>query len=502
MPRFIKTDKEYQRLMITIDLGKQIVPGSFEETISKVIDIIDTSIFEAKIKNDITGRPAYNPRILLKTILYAYSIGYFYSRRISKLCIDNVVMMALCENTTPDFTLIADFISSNEKEIIVLFQKVLLICEENKLLGHTTFALDGCKLPSNASKEWSGTFSELAKKSEKLKNKLEKIIDLHKSEDSNPINEEVEKHEKAAEKLNKSILKIDNFIEQEQKKIGKRSNENKSNITDNESAKMQTTHGVIQGYNGQAFVDAKHQVIVGAEVFGSGPDNNHLEPMIEVTEKNMKSIRKDEDYFEDKTLSADTGYFSENNLKYASDKKIDAYIPDQQFRKRDVRFKDKKEDHSKKSKRISREDFRYDENSDCVICPCGNKLALSKSEVIIKNITYKKYIGKKSFCSVCPDRNKCLRNEKTRYRVFQIAKDISGREYTKEMIAKIDTPEGRKKYSLRMGIVEPVFANIRIHKGLDRFTLRGKSKVNCQWLLFCIVHNIGKIMKYGQLQVN
>ena len=188
MPRFIKTDKEYQRLMITIDLGKQIVPGSFEETISKVIDIIDTSIFEAKIKNDITGRPAYNPRILLKTILYAYSIGYFYSRRISKLCIDNVVMMALCENTTPDFTLIADFISSNEKEIIVLFQKVLLICEENKLLGHTTFALDGCKLPSNASKEWSGTFSELAKKSEKLKNKLEKIIDLHKSEDSNPIN--------------------------------------------------------------------------------------------------------------------------------------------------------------------------------------------------------------------------------------------------------------------------------------------------------------------------
>lgn len=116
MPRFIKTDKEYQRLMITIDLGKQIVPGSFEETISKVIDIIDTSIFEAKIKNDITGRPAYNPRILLKIILYAYSIGYFYSRRISKLCIDNVVMMALCENTTPDFTLIADFISSNEKK--------------------------------------------------------------------------------------------------------------------------------------------------------------------------------------------------------------------------------------------------------------------------------------------------------------------------------------------------------------------------------------------------
>ena len=140
MPRFIKTDKEYQRLMITIDLGKQILPGSFEETISKVIDIIDTSNFEAKIKNDITGRPAYNPRILLKTILYAYSIGYFYSRRISKLCIDNVVMMALCENTTPDFTLIADFISSNEKEIIVLFLKQSLPWHSNTL-QHLTWIL-------------------------------------------------------------------------------------------------------------------------------------------------------------------------------------------------------------------------------------------------------------------------------------------------------------------------------------------------------------------------
>lgn len=409
-------------------------------------------------------------------------------------------MMSLAENTTPDFTLIACFISRNQKEIINLFQKVLLVCEENKLLGHTTFALDGCKLPSNASKEYSGTFEDLKKKSVKLKEKVKTIIELHKSEDSNLGNEEsMNSHEKSVDKLNKKIRKIEKFLEDENKREGKRGKENKSNITDNESAKMQTGHGVIQGYNGQAFVDDKHQVIVGAEVFGTGPDNDLLKPMIGRVLDNMKSIGKDEDYFAGKILTADTGYFSENNLKEASEKKLDAYIPDQQFRKRDIRFKDKDDHNPKKKDKYVKEDFKYDNEKDCYICP--NKCVLKKEGKVnkIKNFYYQKYIAKQRECSSCVLRKKCLRDEKTRKRTLMFQVKELDREYTKEMISKIDSPLGRKKYSLRMGIVEPVFANIRIHKRLDRFSLRGKRKVNCQWLLYCIVHNIGKIMRYGEL---
>jgi hypothetical protein len=90
-----------------------------------------------------------------------------------------------------------------------------------------------------------------------------------------------------------------------------------------------------------------------------------------------------------------------------------------------------------------------------------------------------------------------LRSEKTPYRKYQIAVDDENRNHIKAMIKKIDTPEGRNIYSKRMGIVEPVFANIRIHKHLDRFTLRGRKKVNIQWMLYCIVHNISKINQYG-----
>ena len=65
------------------------------------------------------------------------------------------------------------------------------------------------------------------------------------------------------------------------------------------------------------------------------------------------------------------------------------------------------------------------------------------------------------------------------------------------MLEKVDSEKGRKIYPQRMAIVEPVFANIRSRKRMDRFTLRGKTKVNIQWLLYCMVHNIEKIMNYG-----
>jgi hypothetical protein len=65
------------------------------------------------------------------------------------------------------------------------------------------------------------------------------------------------------------------------------------------------------------------------------------------------------------------------------------------------------------------------------------------------------------------------------------------------MKAKIDTPEARKTYGKRMGIVEPVFGNIRACKGMDRFTLRSRLKVNVQWTLYCLVHNIGKLANFG-----
>ena len=97
----------------------------------------------------------------------------------------------------------------------------------------------------------------------------------------------------------------------------------------------------------------------------------------------------------------------------------------------------------------------------------------------------------------CELKARCIRvkNGKRKYLVVPVGSIVGNR--TKAMADKIDTESGRKIYNRRMAIVEPVFGNIRFQKRLDRFTLRGKIKVNIQWLLYCMVHNIEKVMNYG-----
>ncbi len=145
-------------------------------------------MFDARYRNDETGAPAYDPAILLKIILYAYSRGITYSRKIAQCCRENVIFMALSANTEPHFTTIADFISTLGQEIIDLFLEVLLICDEMGLVGKEMFAVDGCKLPSNASKEWSGTRGELEKKKKRMERAIRQMVKRHREMDLTETN--------------------------------------------------------------------------------------------------------------------------------------------------------------------------------------------------------------------------------------------------------------------------------------------------------------------------
>ena len=114
--------------------------------------------FDERYRNDETGCKAYNPKVLLKVVLLAYARGINTSRKIERACKENVVFMAMSCGQEPDHSTIAAFVSNLKEEIKPLFRDVVLVCEEMKLLGGTEFSLDGCKLPSNASMRWSGTF--------------------------------------------------------------------------------------------------------------------------------------------------------------------------------------------------------------------------------------------------------------------------------------------------------------------------------------------------------
>jgi transposase len=149
------------------------MPGTLEYAIHTLVGKrLDMAIFAAKYRNDATGRAASDPKILLRVVWLAYSRGLISSRKIEPACRENVVFIALACGQQPDNSTIAAFVSSMKDEILPLFRDVLLACEEMNLLGGTMFALDGCKLPSNASKEWSGTIADLRKKKEKIETKV------------------------------------------------------------------------------------------------------------------------------------------------------------------------------------------------------------------------------------------------------------------------------------------------------------------------------------------
>ena len=172
-----KTYDYQQRVLLPVSLEDQLMPGTLEFAIHTLVEKrLDMSIFEGKYHNDETGRAAYVPKVLLKVVLLAYSRGLISSRKIEQACRENVVFIALACGQQPDHSTIAAFVSSMRDEVLPLFRDVLLICEEMNLLGGTMFALDGCKLPSNASKEWSGTFLELHKKKQKIEAKVAQLL--------------------------------------------------------------------------------------------------------------------------------------------------------------------------------------------------------------------------------------------------------------------------------------------------------------------------------------
>ena len=126
------------------------------------------------------------------------------------------------------------------------------------------------------------------------------------------------------EKLQEKAALIETWLAENQPKQGAAGREKQSNITDNDSATMMTSQGAVQGYNSQALIDAKHQVIVHGEAFGHGQDHGHVPPMVTGALVNLQSLGHGPDYFKGKILTADSNYHTQVNLKECQELGLDA----------------------------------------------------------------------------------------------------------------------------------------------------------------------------------
>lgn len=299
---------------LAVDLQRQLLPGTFEHALNRLLDHdIDLSGFDARFCNDVTGAAAYPPAMLLKVVLFAYSQGIVSSRNIERACREHVTFIALSGDSQPHFTTIAGFVSSLGEDIARIFSQILFICDKQGLIGREMFAIDGVKLSSNASKAKSGTRADFERHAGKLEAAAKIMIERHREEDQhgNEPNLHAKEIQRIARLQNDAAQIREWLIAHPEDRKGSKGTIRKSNRTDNDSAKMATSKGVIQGYTGVAAVDAKHQIIVEAQAHGTGSEQELLVPVV-------KAIKATKNRLRSSTIAASSPPMPDTTLKRTS----------------------------------------------------------------------------------------------------------------------------------------------------------------------------------------
>ena len=324
-----------------------------------VVDVaagLDISAITAKYEQgDGRGYPPYNPRMMVTLLLYAYCRGVFSSRRIMQACQERATFRVIVQEDVPDFRTISDFRKLHLEELEDLFVAVLRLCQKAGLvkLGHV--ALDGTKIKANASRHKAMSYERMQQEQKRLRKEIRELLSQAEATDAqedrrygrNRRGDElpaelarrrtrlkrIDKARKALEAEAKAAAQEEFRRQQEEdRKRGQGGGDGQQrepilaepapkaqyNFTDPETSIMKASNkGFDQCGNAQAVVDRDHQVIVAADVTNQPNDKKQFQPMMEQARQNVGRrgrIRKS---------SADAGYYSEENVKWAERRRLD-----------------------------------------------------------------------------------------------------------------------------------------------------------------------------------
>ena len=413
--------------------------------VSDLIEDEDLSAFyEPYERGELRGQPPYDPRMMVKLLVYGYIVGIPSSRRIERKTYEDLAFRVLTCDQHPDHDTISGFRKQHLGALSALFVQVLAVCQKAKLtkLGHV--ALDGTKIKANASKHKAMSYGRMGEKEKELEAQVQELIRQAEQEDDKEdsrYGKDKRGHELPDELRFKqgrldTIRKAKRALEAEaweqaiadgklnpdgtpksrpgrtpKTPPGQPKPKAQRNFTDPESRIMKNgDKAFVQGWNCQAAVDSDSQVIVAADVTPEANDKQQIKPMAAQVEANTG--RDPEEW------SADSGYFSEENVRHLEGKGMDVYIP-----------------------------------------PGRQKHGESECDPVVGSAT---------------------------------SLSVADR-----MRQKLQSARGKAKYSKRKETAEPVFGQTKQGRGLRQFLLRGLEQVRGEWRLWCLGHNILKLWRSG-----
>lgn len=444
-----------QQFLLPPSLDDWLAADDEARFISEVVDeVLDLSGIYASYQ-EFRGAPPYDPAMMLKVLLYAYSTGTTSSRKIERACQRDIAFRWLTGNQAPDYRSLARFRKRHLDAFPGLFTQLLMVCAQAGMVTLGRVALDGTKLDANASKHKAMSYDRMEAKIEALQGEVDRLVaaaeDTDACEDAeygegkrgDEIPKELKDRNRRIAKLKaaKADIEADAAARAAAKAREKAAKKHKSpseqeqaadnagrqavpeskaqrNFTDPDSRIMKTNHGFDYAYNGQAIVDDTHQVIVATDLSVQATDVQQLIPMHETMTGQLAEAGITD---HPAVFLADAGYCSTTNLTTAEG------LP------------------------------------ETVLVATGRERS---SET---------FTG--------PD--------------MPVPDDATVRE---KMAHRLRQPDGHAHYARRKAIVEPVFGQMKTRQGAGQFRLRGLAAVKCEWVLHAVCHNLRKLRANASFQ--
>jgi transposase len=449
-----------QVLLMAPVLQEWVPDGDLAHFVSDLVDsdALDLSGIYAAYEEE-RGFPPYDPRLMVKLLVYGYANGVVSSRKLERATYRDVAVRMLCADQHPDYRSIARFRRRHLDALGELFVQALRLCKRASLVGLGTLALDGTKLRANASRHKAMSYERMTRKETELEAEITVLRDqvqrrladaeaTDQAEDAefgadrrgDELPAELQRREdrlavirEAKEALEAEAREAETARRAEMDKEGKTPRnppggrdpfkpkpKAQRNFTDPDSKIMKMSDGAFhQCYNGQAIVDSVAQVIVAAELSDQAPDARQLEPALDQLAENLEAM--DAELPAGAALLADAGYISEQNIQITVKHGLDPYLA----------------------------------------------------------------TGRQKHSDPPPIASR-----------GPIPKDATPRQL---MARKLKTKNGQAIYKRRKTIVEPVFGQLQTVQDAKRLLLRGEPAARAQWRFHCAVHNLLKLHRNGGL---
>ena len=414
-----------------------------------------------------TGRPPYAPAVLLKLYLYGYLHRVRSSRLLEAECHRNVEVLWLLGKLAPDFKTIADFRKDNLQPLKAVARQFTLLCRKLELFGGELLAIDGSKFSAVNARDQNFNAAKLQELIARADARLaEYFAQMDTADAGEPEGAALTKTE-----LAQKIAALQDKQDWHKELLGELDEDQKQiSVTDPDTRKMPTAHGMIVGYNAQVAVDAKHKLIAAADVTNEGTDYQQLANVALEAKVNLELTKMD--------VVADAGYYNASEVGRCREHGITPFIP--------------KADTSANTKLglYGKSQFKYDAVKNAYVCPAGGELTYRFSTYELgRELQYYRATG----CKACALKSRCTRNKANR----TITREAN--EHLMEAMAQ-RMQQQPEKFKLRKTLAEHPFGTIKRWFGYTHFLLKGLAKVQCEWSLTTLTYNLKRVLNLVSFQ--